>query len=327
MLLAFSFPRIDSLEKDFPVLKSIARLWGRHPNSLHDINNILNSVMSINPLSIIAVIATIAFIIAFLSQRLKVAALVGVLIPFASLLILPSGRAVIQTANHVALTKRPICIGEAVLNGAPWSRDRLNYLPACQAPGKRVIIQSASGGKQDGGQDGQLTGQIESAKWTASVQVAAPTIRWIAITKPGQLGTNVVYFDQSKGLFAMEVSACPENSSQVPDSVLGDKSGKGYVTYIKKFLNPKTIGNILEGANHFAPLGQGRLTIMNKANQPFGYLLPVSGARGDCAVLSGPYHMVAGQYQRITNPSSSDLRLVRSFALDTKVGGLVPVSG
>lgn len=234
-----------------------------------------------------------------------------------SFLIFSSGRATVSRANTLPLKERPTCLALAVVNGAVWKRERLDTVKACATPQQERIERAKP--KIDDASDGYLTGLIDGPDWIADVEMPASSTKQSALTVSDG-GIRSVYFQQ--GGFAVRVDSCPDDGGTVPAAILGDASGAAYADYVFRLAVPATVASVAR-ASAASTVEQGPRTgiyrFKNAAGLPVGYLLPVAGAHGYCAVLSGPWRRNGDTYSFVRSPSAGALKRMEQVALTVRV--------
>lgn len=322
---AFTLPSLDRIYEHLPVVRDIVGLLHRLPDSVAELNDLLDRSLNWNPLAIVAAFAVVAFVIVTIRRKLKLFMLLMILIPFASLLVLPSGWAVIKEANKVEIKKRPICVGEAILNGAVWASERIHDVKACYVPPvpkKRALDpRSKNLGLTDDGQDGKLRGKVEGYDWISVSETIAPTAEWRLVTQADEATNWISTFIRFRG-DAYEISACPTARGGIPARIAADRTGQSYVDFLAEFIDAQSVTNLLPNAASLERDRPGRVKILNGSGQVVGYLISVSGVRGECAVISGPYRLVAKNFVPIRVVSAEQRSLLTQIARTTTVAQL-----
>jgi hypothetical protein len=271
--------------------------------------------LSQTPPALIIGVLTLVGVIALSFRRFaRQMVLLCVLLFVLSFVALPSGREVIKKAIKLPQTDRPYCVASAIAHGAVWSKSRLATVKACtlvnaHAVKARPII--------DSGSDGVLTGKVSNDSWIANVRAPAPTTAWSA-RSVDTAGSRDVYFETKK--VSYHLTTCP-SQDKTPAAWLKDKSGYMIVDKLYALGDPKQFPHYVTPETRKIVKARSHLyQFETAAGRPTGYLEPVSGAHGDCAVLTGPYRHNGSRL--LSSPSQSELRLLTQLATSLSVNDL-----
>jgi hypothetical protein len=281
------------------------------------IGTIYETLVQVQPLLVIAAAAAAYLCLVYMRRNLYAIPAAILLCYFGLLFGLPGGKAVIANAATHPLIEQPRCLLDATLAGAIWDKSKLGGIHSCLR-----ISGKPSGAVTDDAKDGSLTGIFDGPHLVAKATVAE-TPPWTAITIP-EGGMRVIYF--SLGGAADRLSACPDVTGAVPAAAIADKSGRAFTAAFAAGADRSLLAQLFPGATGFGPAdASGRYQVLAHG-AVVAYLLPVSGARGDCAFLAPYAQITADEWRLVDHPSAPDLAQLGQIANTLHLDGLTVVT-
>lgn len=279
--------------------KIVSHLRSVLENIPHVSHRLYDTLATTPPILTILIFILLLMTLMAVKHYYRALVLAAISMVFLSFLIFAPGRAVLRQAWQLPTTQRPVCLGDALIHGAVWSRAQLKSASHCRpAPTKH---QKDAADQVDSAADGILSGTINNDEWTAQITLPPLVSTREALTRD-RAGTRSVYL--LSPTLVWRVSTCPSLGG-VPEQFSGDNTGKAYADFFYQHVPLSSFSAVIPLVKHINYTSTQHLYKLSSSGQlAIAYLFPVSGQEGRCAIINGPY-VRHGRGFSLARPTSS----------------------